>query len=139
MFTFVLKRLGLVLPTFIGITLLVFSLIRLLPGDFIRLIGGAAIRSIYRIRVVNPQRIPAKSGALLLPNHVTFADAFFISAACPRPVRFVMDEVFMEKRSIRLFVSIFDTMTIRRDHPLEAIREVIAVGQAKEVREAKEA
>ena len=30
MLTFLLKRLGLVLPTFIGITLLVFSLIRLL-------------------------------------------------------------------------------------------------------------
>ena len=33
MFSFVLRRLALVLPTFLGITLLVFSLIRLLPGD----------------------------------------------------------------------------------------------------------
>ncbi|MBC7483462.1 MAG: ABC transporter permease subunit [Rhizobacter sp.] len=40
MFTFVLKRLGLVLPTFIGITLLVFSLIRLLPGDPVEALSG---------------------------------------------------------------------------------------------------
>ncbi len=101
------------------------SLLRLLPGDFIRLVGGAVIRSIYRIQVVNPERIPGKGGALLLPNHVTFADGLFISAACPRPVRFVMDEAFMAKRSIRLFVSIFDTVTIRRDQPREAIRITI--------------
>lgn len=105
--------------------LMTLSILRLLPGDFIRLVGGAIIRAIYRIQVVNPKRIPAKGGALLLPNHVTFADGLFISAACPRPVRFVMDEAFMAKRSIRLFVSIFDTVTIRRDNPREAIRITI--------------
>jgi len=40
LFTFVLKRLGLVLPTFLGITLLVFSLIRLLPGDPVEALSG---------------------------------------------------------------------------------------------------
>ncbi len=112
---------------FIGVVcgLMTVSIIRLLPADFIRLIGGAIIRSIYRIRVVHLENLPAKGGTLLLPNHVTFADAFFISAACPRPVRFVMDEAFMKSRAIRIFVSIFDTMTIRRDQPLEAIRSMI--------------
>lgn len=100
-------------------------IIRLLPADFIRVIGVAVIRAIYRIRVVHPERIPKKGGVLLLPNHVTYADAFFISAACPRPVRFVMDEAFIAKRSIHVFTSIFDTVTIRRDQPLEAIRETI--------------
>jgi dipeptide transport system permease protein len=32
MLAFLLKRLGLVVPTFLGITLLVFSLIRLIPA-----------------------------------------------------------------------------------------------------------
>ncbi len=40
MFTFIAKRLGLVLPTFIGITLLVFALIRLLPGDPVEALSG---------------------------------------------------------------------------------------------------
>lgn len=100
-------------------------IIRLLPGDFIRLVGTAAIRSVYRIRTVGAENVPAKGGALLLPNHITFADAFFITAASPRPVRFVMDEAFMANRAIRLFVSIFDTVTIRQDQPLEAIRITI--------------
>ena len=40
MFTFVLKRLALVVPTFLGITLLVFSLIRLIPGDPVEALSG---------------------------------------------------------------------------------------------------
>ena len=40
MFSFVLRRLALVLPTFLGITLLVFSLIRLLPGDPVEALSG---------------------------------------------------------------------------------------------------
>jgi acyl-[acyl-carrier-protein]-phospholipid O-acyltransferase / long-chain-fatty-acid--[acyl-carrier-protein] ligase len=98
---------------------------RLLPGKVIRFIGIPLIRAIYRIRVVHPERVPQSGGFLLLPNHVTFADAFFITAACPRPVRFVMDEAFMASRVIRLFVSIFNTVTIRRDQPREAIRITI--------------
>ncbi|HEV7915639.1 MAG TPA: ABC transporter permease subunit [Albitalea sp.] len=40
MFTFIFKRLGLVVPTFLGITLLVFALIRLLPGDPVEALSG---------------------------------------------------------------------------------------------------
>ena len=100
-------------------------IIRLLPAPFLRVIGVTLVRSIYRIRVLHEDRLPHQGGVLLLPNHVTYADAFFISAACPRPVRFVMDETFMRTRSIRAFTGIFDTMSIRRDHPLEAIRNII--------------
>ena len=40
MFSFVLKRVALVVPTFIGITLLVFTLIRLIPGDPVEALSG---------------------------------------------------------------------------------------------------
>ena len=40
MFSFIAKRLGLVVPTFLGITLLVFSLIRLIPGDPVEALSG---------------------------------------------------------------------------------------------------
>ena len=95
------------------------------PADVIRLVGVALLRVVYRIRVSHPERIPKKGGVLLLPNHVTFADAFFISAACHRPVRFVMDEAFMVSPWIRGFVSVFNTLTIRRAAPLDAIRSMI--------------
>ena len=40
MFAFLLKRLAVVIPTFIGITLLVFSLIRMIPGDPVEALSG---------------------------------------------------------------------------------------------------
>ena len=40
MFTFILRRLALVIPTFLGITLLAFSLIHLIPGDPVQVMAG---------------------------------------------------------------------------------------------------
>ena len=40
MFSFLLKRISVVIPTFIGVTLLTFSLIRLIPGDPVELMAG---------------------------------------------------------------------------------------------------
>ena len=40
MLSFLLKRLALVIPTFIGITLLAFSLIHLIPGDPVQVMAG---------------------------------------------------------------------------------------------------
>jgi dipeptide transport system permease protein len=40
MLKFILKRIGVLIPTFIGITLLTFALIRLIPGDPVELLAG---------------------------------------------------------------------------------------------------
>jgi acyl-[acyl-carrier-protein]-phospholipid O-acyltransferase / long-chain-fatty-acid--[acyl-carrier-protein] ligase len=120
---------------FVGLccALVTLMIIRMLPGDFLRLLLLGMVRSVYRIRVAHGERVPARGGALLLPNHVTYADAFFLSAACPRPVRFVMDDTFMASRAIRWSAGIFDTVPIRRDQPLEAIRATIEALKAGHV------
>ena len=105
--------------------LMTWYVMRLLPSDFIRLICLALVKSLYRVRVTGQERIPEKGGVLLLPNHVTFADAFFISVASPRPVRFVMDETFMASKIVSFGANLFGTVPIRRDQPLEAIRHTI--------------
>ena len=112
---------------FIAVMCLLATLyiIRLLPADFLRVIFVAMVRAVYRIRVAHGERLPPQGGVLLLPNHVTFADAFFISSGCPRPLRFVMEEALIEHPAIRAFSRIFETMTIRREQPLEAIRAII--------------
>ena len=101
------------------------SFVRRLPRKLIRLFGGMLVHLIYRIDTVHAERIPEQGGALLLPNHVTFVDGFLISACCKRPVRFVMDEAFTASRAVRVFARIFETVTIRRDQPREAIRVTI--------------
>lgn len=101
-------------------------ILRILPVDFIRLLCLAAIKSLYRIKLSGTHHLPTTGGALLLPNHTTYADAFFISACSQRPVRFVMDETYMKNPVIRLAAKLFGTVPIRRDQPLAAIRSTIA-------------
>ena len=106
--------------------LMTLFIIRLLPGHFLRVLSATVVRAIYQVRTVNFGHLPRHGGVLLVPNHVTYADAFFITAACGRPVRFVMDEVFLERTAVRWFVKWFDTLTINREQPREAIRSIIA-------------
>jgi dipeptide transport system permease protein len=40
MFSFLLRRIGLLIPTFIGVTIASFAFIRLLPGDPVLLMAG---------------------------------------------------------------------------------------------------
>ncbi len=40
MFSFILKRISVVIPTFLGVTLLTFALIRMIPGDPVELMAG---------------------------------------------------------------------------------------------------
>lgn len=108
----------------IGVTsgLITWFIIRLLPSDFVRVIGLMLIRLFYGIRSTGGDHLPKKGGALLLPNHITWADAFFLTAASPRPLRFIMEEGFMGTRAIRVFCQLFDTVPISSDKPREALR-----------------
>lgn len=102
--------------------LMTVAVIRLLPRDFVRVLGLAVVRTFYRIRAVDTHHLPAKGGVLILPNHVTWADAFFITAASPRPVRFVMDASFMKNPAVGWFCKLFDTVPIALGKPREALR-----------------
>ncbi len=114
----------------LGAGVMTWYIVRLMPGDLVRVIFLTLIHLFYRIRPVHPERLPEKGGVLLLPNHVTWADAFFISAASPRPVRFVMDAVYMKNPAIRWFCRLFNTVPIALGKPREALRTASeALGQ----------
>ncbi|GAA5481431.1 MFS transporter [Haloferula sargassicola] len=98
------------------------GIIRLLPSHFVRVLGLTVIRTFYRIRAVDAHHVPEKGGVLLLANHVSWADAFFLTAASPRPVRFVMDATYMKYRPVAWFCRIFDTVPISLGRPREALR-----------------
>ena len=61
------------------------------PEFLLRLLAWILVRGIYRLRVSGIEQIPAKGPALLICNHVSFVDPLAISAACRRPIRFIMD------------------------------------------------
>jgi len=63
----------------------------LVPEFLLRFLSWLLITVIYRLRLEGIDRIPGKGPALLICNHVSFVDPIVISAACRRPVRFIMD------------------------------------------------
>lgn len=110
------------IPAAIACGWITIHIARLIPADLIRVIGLTLLRFFYKIRTSGESNIPAKGGVLLLPNHVTWADAFFLTAACPRPVRFVMEQGFMGQTAIRVFCQLFDTLPISSSKPREALK-----------------
>jgi acyl-[acyl-carrier-protein]-phospholipid O-acyltransferase/long-chain-fatty-acid--[acyl-carrier-protein] ligase len=112
----------LLVPAALACGWITIHIARLIPADLVRVVGLTLLRFFYKIRTSGEANVPAKGGVLLLPNHVTWADAFFLTAACPRPVRFVMEQGFMGQAAIRVFCQLFDTVPISSSKPREALK-----------------
>ncbi|WP_042303965.1 MFS transporter [Paraburkholderia kururiensis] len=63
----------------------------LVPEFLLRFVAWLLVHTVYRIRLVHTERIPAEGPAVLVCNHVSYVDAIVIMAESPRPIRFVMD------------------------------------------------
>ena len=61
-----------------------------IPAMMLRFIAYMITRSYFKIEVTGAEHIPKKSGALLVANHLSLMDAFFMVAAVPRMLRFVV-------------------------------------------------
>jgi 1-acyl-sn-glycerol-3-phosphate acyltransferase len=63
----------------------------LVPEFLMRFLIWLLVHTVYRLDKSGMDHIPATGPAVLVCNHVSYVDALVIGAACPRPVRFVMD------------------------------------------------
>jgi hypothetical protein len=63
----------------------------LVPEFLMRFLIWLLVHTVYRLEKSGLENIPQSGPAVLVCNHVSFVDALVIAAACPRPVRFVMD------------------------------------------------
>lgn len=62
----------------------------LVPEAFLRFVLLGMAHTFYRVRVVGREHLPRRGPALLVPNHVSFADALFVMTATDRPIRFLV-------------------------------------------------
>jgi acyl-[acyl-carrier-protein]-phospholipid O-acyltransferase/long-chain-fatty-acid--[acyl-carrier-protein] ligase len=76
----------------------------LLPEALLRLVLVLLTHTFYRLRVVGRENVPARGGALLVPNHVAFVDGLFLLASLDRPVRFVMEASYYHHPLLRPFM-----------------------------------
>lgn len=95
---------------------------RILPQHFIRLLVLGAFKVFYRIKVLHADRVPKEGGVLLTPNHMSYIDAFILSAACPRKIRFLMFDEYFRHPWIGPFVRVFDTVPISNKRAKAALR-----------------
>ena len=74
MLRFILTRVSLTIPTFIGITLLVFVMVRLIPGDPIETLAGE--------RGIDPVRHAQLRAAITASTGRCWCNTGFICRAC---------------------------------------------------------
>src|SRR5216117_3719178 len=94
-------------------------------------IGRALARCFYRVAALGIHNLP-EGGFLLLPNHISWVDAIVLQLACPRPIRYIIDQEFYHKPILRPFLRTVGCIPIDVRHSRSAIRaatERIAAGQ----------
>lgn len=71
-----------------AVAIYIFSLV---PEFLYRFLCWCLVTLLYRFRIVGSRNIPDQGAALLVCNHISYADALVVSAGVWRPARFVMD------------------------------------------------
>ena len=124
---FVFKMIGLPM----GLQMAVFAIfaamatryvMKLLPRNFWFFVGVTLIRALYRIRIRNAENMPKEGGVILCPNHMTFVDSLVMSAASPRPVRFLIAEKCYRQKWVGRFAKMFNAVPVSPERAKEAIR-----------------
>ena len=103
----------------------------LLPEWFARLILFFVTRTIYRVEVVGRDNFPEKGGALLVCNHMSFADGALLIAATDRPIRFLVYQGIYDLPAVKPLAKIARAIPISSEqHPREMIRSLQTASDA---------
>jgi acyl-[acyl-carrier-protein]-phospholipid O-acyltransferase/long-chain-fatty-acid--[acyl-carrier-protein] ligase len=106
-------------------------LLTLLPEALLRFALWCITNTIYRIRVVGRDNIPAKGGALFVCNHLSFADALLLIASTDRPIRFLMFKDIYDRPRIRPFAKILRAIPISSEQrPRELLQSLHTASEA---------
>ena len=103
----------------------------LLPDAFLRFIMWIATHTIYRIKVLGRDNIPARGGALFVCNHLSLADASLLQAAVDRPIRFIMLKAMYDKPFIGHWAKLTGAIPISSElRPRDMIKSLQAASDA---------
>ena len=100
-------------------------------GRVLSFFGRLLARCFYRVDVLGLENLPS-GGFLLLPNHISWVDAVVLQLACPRPIRYVVDQEYYHKPILHPFLRAFGCIPItsRKSHSaIRAAAEKIAEGE----------
>ena len=111
--------------------LLTLCTLRVLPDFLLRFLVLLLVRVCYRLRVRGREHVPADGPALLVSNHVSWADAFILLATQQRRIRFVMGREFYERRLLRPLFRLMGAIPISdQDRPRQVLTALRAARTA---------
>src|SRR6267378_1000073 len=84
-------------------------------------IGRALVRCFYRVHAIGLENLP-DGGFLLVPNHISWVDALVLQLACPRPIRYVIDQEYYHKRVLHPILRALGCIPINIRHSHAAVR-----------------
>ena len=97
----------------------------LLPDSLLRLMLWFATHTLYRMDISGAESVPARGGALLVPNHASMADAALVIASTDRPVRFLMFKDSYEHPIVKPFAKVLGVIPISaQQRPREMIHSL---------------
>jgi len=94
-------------------------------------IGRLLVRCFYRVTATGLENLPS-GGFLLVPNHISWVDALVLQLACPRPIRYVIDQAYYHKPVLHPILRALGCIPINIRHSHAAVRaaaERIADGE----------
>src|SRR5436189_906346 len=93
--------------------------------------GRLLVRCFYRVTAIGLENLPT-GGFLLVPNHISWVDALVLQLACPRPIRFVIDQEYYHRPILHPSVLALGCIPINIRHSHQAVRaaaEKVAEGE----------
>ncbi|MGA0867307.1 MAG: MFS transporter [Planctomycetota bacterium] len=103
----------------------------LLPEALARTVVILATSTLYRVRTLGAHHVPHDGGVLLLPNHVSFVDALLLIRATDRPIRFIIERHWYERRWLRPFLDAVGAIPISTTGgPRDVLRALRSAGEA---------
>ena len=90
------------------------------------------MRIFYRVTTTGVEHLP-DGGFLLLPNHISWIDAIMLSMACPRPIRFIIDEGVYKNPILNPLLRAVSCIPITGRKAKDGMREAAARIRAGEI------
>ena len=94
----------------------------------------SALHILFRVRVIGAERLPTTTGALIIANHVSYADAVIIGSATPRWIRFLIWKPIYESS----FQPVFDLLRGIPISPTSPRESLASLARARQELEAGE-
>src|SRR5437016_12879237 len=88
-------------------------------------IGRLLVRCFYRINAIGLEKLPS-GGFLLVPNHISWVDALVLQLACPRPIRYIIDQAYYHKPILHPILRALGCIPINPRHSQHAVRAAAA-------------